>query len=260
MAMDFFEATHEKVRNLNQTERKLFDYVIKQMDEVKHMSIHKFAAEQFISASTIFRFAKKLGFSGYSDFINSLMVTSHIKQKNMLPKVLLKQGYSEKYLKNTIETVRVMSDQSVNKVIGLLARRPNVYILTDDNTHPIIQYSEKLFIGLGLHAYGPENTYQMQNLVNKINSQDMVIALSYSGQDKEMIDFIVKVFLRERPFLLSVTRADNNMLESLSDANFYVFAEEICINDMDLTSSVSMLMILEMLAYTYITNTESHDG
>jgi len=51
---------------------------------------------------------------------------------------------------------------------------------------------------------------------------------------------------------MSITRADNNILESLSDANFYVFAEEIRLHGMDLTSSVPMLMILELLAYEYV--------
>ena len=252
MPIDFFEATQDTVRELNKTERQLFDYVVKNMDAVKFMSIQKFAAKRFLSTTSIFRFTQKLGFSGYSEFINSLMVTAYSKPEDVLPTALMKQGYREGYLKNTLETVRVMSEQEINKVMDLLAHRPNIYILTDDGTRPITQYSEKLFIGLGLHAYGPEISYQMQNLVNRITGNDMIIALSYSGQDKEMIDFIERVFLRERPFLLSVTRADNNTLESLSDANFYVFAEEIKQGGMDLTSGVAMLMILEILVYTYL--------
>jgi RpiR family glv operon transcriptional regulator len=251
---DFFEATRETIRGLNQTERKLFDYVVKNMDEVKGMSIQKFAETQYLSTTTVFRFAKKLGFRGYAEFVNSLLVTAHKNRETILPNALLKHDYSESYLKNAIETMRVMSGESVDKVIELLSRNPDIYILTDDNSHPITQYSEKLFIGLGLHAYGPETSYQMHNLTNKIKSGDIIIALSYSGQDTEMIGFIEQVFLRERPFLLSITRADNNTLESLSDVNFYVFTEEIVINGMDLTSGVAMLMILERLVYAFLGN------
>ena len=67
MAVDFFEATSETIRELNSTERWLFDYVVKNMDKVKHMSIQKFAAEKFLSTTAIFRFTKKLGFTGYAD-------------------------------------------------------------------------------------------------------------------------------------------------------------------------------------------------
>ena len=250
--MDFFEATQETIRNLNQTERQLFDYVVKNMDDVKSMSIQKFAAEQFLSTTTIFRFTQKLGFSGYSDFINCLLVTVHSRHDAVVPDVVAGKNYGEEYLKNAIEAVRVMSPKQIEDVLALLARKPDIYILTDDNTHVIGQYCERLFIGLGFHAYFPENAYQRQNLVNRIRSKDMVIALSYSGQDSVMLTFIEKVFLSEHPFLLSVTRADNNPLEGLSDSNFYIFADETHISGMDLTSGVTMLMIVELLVYEYI--------
>ena len=47
-------------------------------------------------------------------------------------------------------------------------------------------------------------------------------------------------------------RADNNLLESLSDTNFYVFVDEVQVPGMDLTSGVAMLMIMELLMYEYI--------
>jgi len=252
LTKDFFETTQETIRDLNQTERQLFDYVVKNMDKVRNTSIQKFAADWLVSTTTIFRFTQKLGFSGYSDFINSLLVTSHNQQNAVLPDVVVGRGYSEEYLKNAMEAVRVMSPYHVEGVMTTLTRRPDIYILADANTHTIGQYCEKLFIGLGFHAYFPEAAYQMQNLANHISSQDMIIALSYSGQDTVMIDVIERVFLRGRPYLLSITRADNNPLESLSDANFYVFAENIRLHGMDLTSSVPMLMILELLVYEFI--------
>ncbi|MCL1787494.1 MAG: SIS domain-containing protein, partial [Defluviitaleaceae bacterium] len=123
----------------------------------------------------------------------------------------------------------------------------------DDNTQTIGQYCERLLIGLGFHAYFPETAYQMRNLVNRVGERDIILALSYTGQDGAMLDFIQRVFLTVRPHLLSITRADNNLLESLSDTNFYVFADEIHVPGMDLTSSVTMLMIVELLIYEYIT-------
>lgn len=252
MAKDFFEVTQESSRQLNRTERQLFDFVVKNMDEIKQKSIQKFAAEQFVSTTSIFRFTQKLGFSGYADFINSLIITSHSKKDIEVPEVVIGGNYSEMYLKNAIEAVRVISPQRVADVIKVLERNPHIYILCDDNTHAIGQYCEKLFIGLGFRAYFPEAAYQMQTLVDHIHDQDMIIALSYSGQDRLLVDFIERACLKERPYLMSITRSDNNILESLSDANFYIFAEEIRLHGIDLTSSVPMLMILELLAYEYV--------
>jgi len=251
MSKNFFETTQDTARDLNQNERKLYDYVVKNMNEVKELSIQKFADGQFCSTTSIFRFTQKLGFSGYADFISSLLITTHSQKDIQVPDILIGGNYSEMYLKNVMEAVRVISPKMVANVVEKLGENPHIYILCDDNTHAIGQYCEKLFIGLGLRAYFPEAAYQMQTLVNHIKSSDMIIALSYSGAD-ELINIIKHTFLKERPYLMSITRADNNILESLSDANFYVFAEEIRLHGLDLTSGVPMLMVLELLAYEYV--------
>lgn len=240
------------VHDLNKTERMLYDYVVKNMDEAKHMSIQKFAAEMFLSTTSIFRFTKKLGFSGYSDFINSLIITSHNKPASDIPSVIMQQSYRDVYLNNTIESLRVMSEKKIEKVMKFMEHEPKIYIITDENTRPIIGYAEKLFIGLGLHAYGPETDYHKQSLVNRINEDDMIIALSYTGQSKEMNEFIKRIFIKDHPFLLSITRADNNTLASLSNVSFYIFADELMLNGVNMTSNVSMLMILELLVYRYM--------
>lgn len=252
---DFFEVTQENIRNLNQTERKLFDYVVKNMHEAKQLSIQKFATKQFLSTTTIFRFTQKLGFSGYSDFINSLLVTAH-QQQDVVPAMIKTEDFRKNYLENALESVRVLSPNHTKEVISLLHKKPRIYILTDDHTHTIGQYCERLFIGLGFHAYFPETAYQRQNLANRIRRQDMIIALSHQGKDAFLIDFIQRVFLRAKPHLISITRADNNPLENLSDHNFYVFTDEINTPHMNLTSSVPMLMTIELLVYEYLTNSE----
>ena len=229
------------------------------MDKVKGMGIRELAAQQFLSTTTIFRFTKKLGFSGYADFIQSLIIATHNKQDMVMPDVVMGHDYSQEYLKNITESIRVMSPKQVEKVVDLLINKPDIYILADENTHAIGQYCERLFIGLDFHAYFPEAAYQTKNLANRIGSRDMIISLSYSGKDAMMINLIKKVFIKERPHLLSITCSENNPLESLSDTNFYVFADEIVVSDMNLTSNVTMLLLLELIIYKYIARLKEHE-
>lgn len=250
--MDFFVSTQDQLKQLNKTETELFEYVIKNMYLVKEMSIQRFAAERFLSTSTIFRFVQKLGFSGYTEFINSLLVTVHSQTTPQIPEAIQKNEYGGEYLDNLMESVRVMAPKRVEEVLGVLRKRPDIYILTDGSTHTIGQYYERMLIGLGFRAYFPEVLYHRQHLAQHIGDGDLVIALSYSGSDPELIQFIETVFLKAKPYLMSITRAENNVLQGLSDTNFYVFADEITMNGMDLTSAVPMLMILEQLIYTYL--------
>lgn len=250
--LDFFEATKKNMSSLNQTERQLFDHVVKNMDKVKNMSIQKFAANRYLSTTTIFRFTQKLGFSGYSEFINSLLVTAHQNQHLEIPEVMHNKVYSDEYLKNVFEAVRVMPENKIIQVHKLLDRHPNVYILTDEDTNSIGRYCEKLFMGMGLRTYFPEAAYQTKAVLDLIEDDDLLIVLSYYGQESALIDTVERIFLKRKPFLLSVTRADNNVIQNISDVNFYIFADEIHMHGINLTSHVSILMILELLIYGYI--------
>jgi RpiR family glv operon transcriptional regulator len=249
MARDFFEATQGALERLNQTERRLFDYVVKNMDQVKDLSIQRFAEERYLSTTTIFRFAQKLGFAGYSDFINSLLVTEHRSHAANVPAVLHNKTYIDEYLKNVMEAIRVLPAEKVARVLALLARKPNVYILCDSNASELGRYCEKLFLAIGRRTYFPEVDYQVVAMMDLVEDDDLLIVLSYSGEEPALIETIERIFLDTRPFLLSITRADNNTIQNMSDINFYVFADEILLNGINLTSQVAMLMILELLVY-----------
>jgi len=251
LQLDFFEVTNKNIHLLNPTERQLFDYVVKNMDMVKDMSIQKLASERYLSTTTIFRFTQKLGFSGYAEFINSLLVTNH-QQRVEIPSVIHKKVYNEEYLKNIMEAVRVMPAEKIAQVHEVLDRKPHVYIITDEDTSDIGRYCEKLFMGMGLSTYFPEAVYQIQSLYDHIEDGDLLIVLSYSGQEPALVETVERIFLKKKPFLLSVTRADNNAIQNMSDVNFYIFADEIVLNNINLTSRVSIIIILELLVYDHI--------
>jgi RpiR family glv operon transcriptional regulator len=249
MAKDFFEMTQAALPRLNSTERALFDYVVKNMDKVKDMSIQRFASERYLSTTTIFRFAQKLGFTGYSDFTNSLLITEHHNHIAQVPTVLLGRTYADDYLKNIMEAVRVMPTEKIEQVLEVLKRKPNVYILTDEHAFDIGRYCEKLFLGIGRRTYFPEVAYQVTAMLDLIEDDDLLVVLSYSGEDRSLINTVEHLLQDVRPFFLSLTRADNNTVQNMSDVNFYVFADELQLNGINLTSHVSMLMILELLVY-----------
>jgi RpiR family glv operon transcriptional regulator len=249
MARDFFDVTQGALERLNKSERSLFDYVVKNMETVKDFSIQRFAAERYLSTTTIFRFAQKLGFTGYSDFINSLLVTEHHHHALKVPSVLRDKVYADEYLKNVIEAVRVMPDEKVARALEVLVRKPNAYILCGTHANELGRYCEKLFLAIGCRAYFPEVGYQLTAMMDMLEDDDLLMVLSYSGEERELIQTIEHIFLTKRPFLLSLTRADNNTVQNMSDINFYVFADEIELNGINLTSQVAMLIILELLVY-----------
>ncbi len=249
MTKDFFEFTSENVKSLNDTELKLFDFVVKNMDRVKQMSIRMFAHECFISTTTVFRFVKKLGFLGYNQFIAMLQLTDDSVEHAVIPQTMKNQGYREEYLKNIIETVRVLKKESVDALKQALLKHPKIYILAYGLTVEVAKYARHIFLVLGYDAELVSMDYQVSSLLKRIATDDLVFVLSYTGANKRIIDMIEHIKRHTAAKVVSLTRADNNMTQMMSDINFYLFADEIKYNSQDITSRISMIAILETVLY-----------
>lgn len=56
----------------------------------------------------------------------------------------------------------------------------------------------------------------------------------------------------QTPFLISITEPDNNTIQNLSDINLYIFAGVIEVNDVEISSRVSTIALMELILYQYI--------
>lgn len=52
--------TYKQIANLNDTETNIYQYIIKNLDEVLKMSVRDLANQTYVSTATIMRFCKKV--------------------------------------------------------------------------------------------------------------------------------------------------------------------------------------------------------
>lgn len=248
--MNFFEQANAHIRDLNDNERKLFDYIIRNIDTVKEMRIRTLAEACFVSTTTIMRFTKKLGFEGYRDFIESLRLASYQVQQTKLPKVLGRESYSEEYLKNIIESVRVLPQKTVKRFKRLLEGDPHIFFYGTDLDQEVAHFAYRLFTGIGYRTSCPVENYEVQTSLNRMKDGDMLFIVSLSGEDELAIHFVEQARLCCNPVIASITNSANNTLQSLSAIDLYVFTDQIEYKNLDLTSRVSMFALTELLAYS----------
>lgn len=246
---DFFELTAAQLDHLNQTEKKLYDFVTRNMDEVKLMSVRQLARTCYVSPATVFRFVNKLGFSGFKEFIAVLKITDMSRSKAVIPDVMRYKGYREDYLKNLIESVRVIRKEQVKKVHDKLKAHAKVWIFGTGLTMEAARYIEHLFLACGCNATFAYEPYEMQNAVSLMTSDDLVFMLSYKGNNPQLLEVIDQIKHRCSPLMVSITRSDNNMVQLMTELNFYIFADEITYNGFDLTSRVAMIAVIEIILY-----------
>lgn len=250
--MNFYEQTSNAIVKLSHNEQNIMTYVIKNMQAVKNMSIRDLASTCFVSTTTIFRFVKKLGYEGYAEFIDALSKTEAETRKIHIPSIIEKENYSDSYLKNIIEAVKVITNEKYEKFESIMSRNPDIYIIAEGLSREIGQYFLRLLTTVGFNVSFPKESYEKTNVLKKIKRDDVVLVLSYSGDNETVVHEIEKIFAIATPTIISFTRADNNAIQNMSDLNFYVFSDEINYEDIDITSRIGMIAIMETLLYKRI--------
>ncbi len=247
--MNFYEQTSNLVNKLSPTEQTLFNYILKNIHLVKDMSIRELAEKCFVSSTSIFRLVKKFGYEGYAEFTEALKETEQESRKIHMPSIVSADNYRDSYLKNVIEAVKVITDEKITKFNAIMSRNPNIFIIAEGLSHEVGRYFYRLFTTMGFNAEMPDEEYEFASVLRRVKRDDVLLVLSYTGNNKSVIKKIERIFAIATPIIVSLTRADNNTIQNMSDLNFYVFADEIDCQGVDVTSRCGMIAIMETLLY-----------
>ncbi|AEV95920.1 MurR/RpiR family transcriptional regulator [Pediococcus claussenii] len=253
--MNFFEIVTPNLNTMSKSEMELFNFVVKNMDEVKKMSIREIAAATYVSTATFLRFVKKIGFAGYGEFTTVIKYT--ILNQNEPTKdvsfTVEQKDYREEYLKNIEETVRVLSNERLHEITAKLSESSNIYLFAKGVSKHAAEYVHYIYSMAGFNVHFPRDKDYRELAAKQVDSKSIVFILTYMGEDEEFLSMI-NTFNRRRvkPMIVSITEPDNNTIQNLSDTNLYIFTDSIRLNAKNISSRISSIAIMELILYQYV--------
>jgi len=247
--MNISEMIRERAEKLSPTEEGILKYMIANEAQAREMSIRSLASSCFVSTATILRFVRKLGFSGYRQFQEKIqeMDPDHADEAAMSG--MPGSHSQERYLKNLAETVKIMTEDKIDKFEQIMSRYPKIFILAEGFSAAAADYIYELLSTIGYDAEIPKTEYELRSAERRIKRQDVLLVLSYSGNDRELISQLEHIITISTPTIMSITRAGENVVQNMSDLNFRVFADEMQCGGGDITSRCGMIAIMEVLLY-----------
>lgn len=231
--------TYEEIMSLNELEMTVYQYILKNKEKAGHMKIRELAEEAHVSTTTILRFCKKMGCSGYSEF-----------------KVQFKM-----YLKNQIEPE---TDIDISNLTDYLKRfKTEDYMKTIDQAALMLQQSSSIiFIGVGtsgmLAKYGSRYFSNVGWLSLCIDDpftpvfgehqeETVVVALSVSGETEQVLG-MANGLKTKGCRLISITNTPNCTLARMSDCNIsYYMPVRKTARYFNITLQAPVVTILEIL-------------
>ena len=219
---------NEYYKTFTKQEKKLADFLLKNINEASVLTISELSKESGVSCSTINRFAITLGYKGFKEFIrdmyheaNSLPVQENVYEINHENPLNMDIDTVIKVVCNlNIESIRnslmMIEETKVLKAIEAIHKAPRVVVYAlSGSVAPALDLKFK-FQRLGINCEVYDNPHSLILSATTLKSKDVVIALSYTGETKDILDAL-KYVKENGAKIIGITMVGNNSLSKICD-------------------------------------------
>lgn len=209
------------VRNFTDSEKEILEYVLNNKETVVTLSSSELAEETFTSPATITRLSKKLGCAGFNEL------------KYLINQDLARVGPSHEtsniqLLKNDIsETFELIDQTDIRDIVDLLNNANRIYTYgTSWGERNALEMFTRNFMATNIHFIDIPSITEFQWIANEVTQDDLIIIISYSGENDVVLAIANNLQLRNIP-TVSVTPMHENTLASMSTKNLYYAVTEL---------------------------------
>lgn len=231
---------------LNTKDLDIYKYIVTHMEAVIYMRIRDLAKETQTSTATILRFCKKFGCEGFSEFKIKLQIyQAGLTQSD--------QGHEvdESVFLNFIHRTREERFQEkMREAAKLMAEKELILFIGEGTSETIAEYGARCFstiANLSLRVEDIASTRSAERFSKDLAGNMCLVALSVSGETKAIVNFMNR-FMSNQSTIISITNSANSLAARLSDINLSYYFPIENKGDVDLTSQVPAVYVLEYLA------------
>ncbi|QIK70384.1 MurR/RpiR family transcriptional regulator [Erysipelothrix sp. HDW6C] len=228
----------DDLATLNDLELDLYNYIVAHQNDVLTMTIRELAHEAHVSTTTILRFCKKLHFQGFSEFkLYAKMQLTNAEPTHLRTNTDIILEYFKRIDNEAFNTV-------IDQAATIIAKTSTVFLLGIGTSGILAKYASRYFSNIGKFTQYIDDPF----FPIKIEDETVIIALSVSGETKEMIQAISQM-KNEHTTIISITNSGNNTIAKITDLNInYYLPLEVKADHVNLTSQVPVVHILESIA------------
>ncbi|WP_079708961.1 MurR/RpiR family transcriptional regulator [Paraliobacillus ryukyuensis] len=248
--MKLEEIINQYYDQLNENDLYILKYIVTNKDSCYKKSINELADACNASRSSVLRLAKKLNFSGYSEF------RVFLKWEN---KQECAKGNHTASLENSIQTtLKDILHKEGDAINQLLFQANRIFIYGSGTAQTFCAYeAQRLFAIIHHYLIVIHDKAEFDTIASDIREDDLVIILSLSGDTPSLIPQVQQLVVKDVPFI-SITNLKNNKLAQMTPYNLYATSTATKTNNQtELISFIPFYIALELLYRKYVEFLES---
>lgn len=219
-ARNMEELIQRKFDTLNENDMQIWAYIVRHKDICKKVSIQQLAVFCHVSHTTILRFAKKLGFSGYSE------MRSFLKWEDKA-EILYEEKDMDRNANSFVQCVRMMEDMDMDGVCKLIESAQRVYTQGSGSIQKVAaQELKEKFLYQGIFINTIEGGTEFDLISENLTPDDLVIFIGFSGQNQKQIRKM-KLAKEKGSKIIGIALEGKGEFYDLADEVITFHAEEI---------------------------------
>lgn len=238
--------------NYTTQEQAVIDYILANPESILHCTAKSLAKLTYVSAPTIARLVKKMGFTSYLEF--QLTYAKEYAKKKDQPIATLSKDSSLSDIMDILpktynavfeETKNTLKKEAFVRTINYVMQAINIDFYANDNNHYVVESACFKLNSLGFHARA-FNTIDDHYVDSLDPKQAISFVISHTGNNQTMLENAK--YLRKKGIrVIAITGYINSQLEPLCneslhiDLNVYDLPRELRLY------GVSILYILDIL-------------
>lgn len=243
-AIPIIESNYDNFTNVEKTIANFFITNKEKMD-FSSKGISKYL---FVSEASLSRFANKIGYKGYREFI-------YHYQKTFIEGEDKVDGYMEEVLNTYQELLNksynLIDNEQIKRVTKLLSAKKRIYVYGMGSSGLVAQEFGMRFMRLGLDVESITDTHMLAVNAARINSDCVVIGISISGATKEVLSALEKAKEKSAATIL-ITSKNNSKYYNLFDELILVSVKENLEYGNIISPQFPVLILTDIIYASYI--------
>ncbi len=246
--MKFEQLVNKYYDNLNENDLHILHYITNNKKVASNLSINELAKKCNVSKSSLQRFTKKMGFSGYSEF------KFYLKWETEAKNACVDQNNITQMLIQDIETtIKNLNLGQIDEICEVLYKAKRIFLYgTGYSQMNVARELQRTFMSINEYVFILYDNEQFESIVEDLNSEDAIIIISLSGDTKILVP-IMKLLKAKNIMVISMTALKSNYLSSMTPYNLYAAISPVSVPiKKDLYTFIPFYIVGEVLCRQYL--------
>ncbi|NOW86790.1 RpiR family glv operon transcriptional regulator [Clostridium beijerinckii] len=234
--------------NLKPNDLYIWNFISNNKKECCSLTIDELALKCNISRTSIIRFAKRLGLSGYSE------LRLYLKLEEEKDPINKNENTVQSYINLMNMMIGEYGKQDFTKICKLLYESEKVFLYgTGAVQRTVAKELRRKFLVGHEHFYMIDGVDEIDSLCNTLTNHDLVFVISLNGKSDNAKEFSKQLLLKGVPFV-SITSLSENDIAKYSTEKLYINTPEINIGTGDVYQILEMYFILSDILFLNFMN------